>query len=279
MAPNNPTTGHRAPPLSPARTFRVVLSYDGTDFAGFQRQSNARSVQQVLEEALAPIDGQPVVVSGAGRTDSGVHALGQVVSFRLSSAIPAADLKQALNATFNAAGAADVRVLSVDQAPESFHARFSARGKLYRYRLLNADVLSPFERRFAWHIQRPLDLELMRRAARDLVGEHDFASFQAAGGDVKTSVRTIARSDWTETPLEEDGRLLQYDIAGNGFLKHMVRSIVGTLVEIGCGRRDADSVRALLSAPRRSDVGQTAPPHGLYLVCVDYDAAGPVSFS
>ena len=261
------------------RTFKVTLSYDGTDFAGFQRQSNARSVQQVLEEALAPIEGRAVVVHGAGRTDSGVHALGQVASFSLTNPISAGDLKQALNATFNANAAADVRVISVEQAPDDFNARFFARAKLYRYRIVNAELISPFERRFAWHVPRPLALEPMREAAHALVGEHDFAAFQAAGGDVKTSVRTVTLSEWTQTPLSGGGGLLQYEIAGNGFLKYMVRSIVGTLVEIGYGRRDVNSVRELLNSGERSKIGQTAAPHGLYLVRVDYDTAAPVSFS
>jgi tRNA pseudouridine38-40 synthase len=276
------------------RTFKVTLSYEGTDFAGFQRQSNARSVQQVLEEALAPIEGTAVVVHGAGRTDSGVHALGQVASFSITNPIPAGDLKQALNATFNANGAGDVRVLSVEQAPDDFNARFFARAKLYRYRIVNGELISPFERRFAWHVARPLDLEAMRAAARALVGQHDFAAFQAAGGDVKTSVRTVTLSEWIASTRSarsgqapsaryarsgQDDGLLTYEIAGNGFLKYMVRSIVGTLVEIGYGRRDVNSIAELLKSGERSKIGQTAPPHGLYLVRVDYDTAGPVSFS
>jgi tRNA pseudouridine38-40 synthase len=266
------------------RTFKLTLSYDGTDFAGFQRQSNARSVQQVLEEALAPIEGRAVVVHGAGRTDSGVHALGQVVSFKLTNPISTADLRQALNATFNATDAADLRVISVEEVADDFNARFAARGKIYRYRIVNAELISPFERRFAWHVPRPLKLDAMRDASKALMGEHDFAAFQAAGGDVKTSVRTVTSSEWSEQALDPatgsgDGRLLTYQIAGNGFLKYMVRSIVGTLIEIGYGRREPDSVQALLKSGERAKIGQTAPAHGLYLVRVDYDTAGPVSFS
>ena len=261
------------------RTFKIVLSYDGTDFAGFQRQANARSVQQVLEEALAPIEGLDVIVSGAGRTDSGVHALGQVASFVLSGPISPDDLKKALNATLSATGSNDVRVLAVEEAAEDFNARFSAKAKLYRYRIVNAEVVSPFDWRYGWHVPRALNLDDMRDAACALVGERDFVAFQSAGNKVTTSVRTITSSELTETPLPEAGRLLVYEIAGNGFLKHMVRAIVGTLVEIGSGRRPVSSLERLLVSGSRAQAGPTAPPHGLYLVRVDYDAAAPVSFS
>jgi len=268
------------------RTFKATVSYDGTDFAGFQRQANARSVQQVLEEALARIDGHQVVVSGAGRTDSGVHALGQVASFRLSSAIRAGDLMQAINATLNAGGSFDVRVLAVEEAAEEFNARFSAKAKRYRYRIVNAELISPFERRFAWHVPRPLNLENMRLAAAELVGEHDFAAFRSAGNKVTSTVRTITVSEWAAESActmraspDEDEPVLTYDIGGTGFLKYMVRAVVGTLVEIGCGRRAPSSIQELLASGNRADAGPTAPPHGLYLVRVDYDRAAPVSFS
>jgi tRNA pseudouridine38-40 synthase len=257
------------------RIFKLTLSYDGTDFSGFQRQASSRSVQQELETALAAVEGRPVTVSGAGRTDAGVHALGQVATFKLSNEIAERDLFRALNAKLPE----DVRVLTVEIAPPGFDARFSARSKTYRYRISNSVVLSPFQRRYAWHISRRLDLDAMKAAAQVLVGEHDFTSFQARGGSVRTTVRTVTRSEWFEEPLAGGGRLLYYEIAGTGFLKYMVRSIIGTLVQVGDGRRDVSSISRILTSRNRGTAGPTAPPSGLYLVRVDYDAAAPVSFS
>jgi tRNA pseudouridine38-40 synthase len=279
------------------RTFKIIVSYDGTDFSGFQRQANARSVQEELEVALAPIEGRSVTVAGAGRTDAGVHALGQVASFRLANTIGAGDLIQALNARLPQ----DVRVLSAEEAAEGFHARFSARAKVYRYRISNTRVLSPFQRRFAWHISRTLNLPAMKDGARELCGEHDFSCFQAVAsgkaqrklrptaqrptadaavsGRLKSARRTITKSEWTEERLPAGGRLLTFEIGGTGFLKYMVRTIIGTLVEVGDGRRAPESIRDLLMSGNRATAGPTAPPTGLYLVRVDYDPVGPVSFS
>ncbi len=261
------------------RTFKLTIAYDGTDFAGFQRQVGVRTVQQVMEDTLAEIEGAAVVLAGAGRTDAGVHALGQVVSVRLTSRIAPGDLLQALNAKLAAAGSGDLRVIAAEEQGETFNARFDARGKLYRYRIVNGAVISPFERRFAWHIARPLSLERMREASAALLGKHDFAAFRAGGGAPGSGIRTVTAARWSEAPAEPDGRLLAFEIAGSGFLKYMVRGIVGTLVEIGGGRREAGSIADLVRAGVRAEAGATAPPHGLYLVRVDYDAARPVSFS
>lgn len=266
------------------RTFKLTISYDGTDFSGFQRQTNARSVQADIETALASIEGKHVTVTGAGRTDSGVHALGQVISFRLELNLEEGELLRALNAKLPD----DVRVLSAEVAASDFSARFSARAKLYRYRISNTRVMSPFQRRFAWHVSRALDVNAMNEAARELLGQHDFASFQgapsrserskSAANTEKDTTRTVTRSVWTEEPLAGGGRLLIYEVEGTGFLKYMVRAVVGTLVEVGDGRRTAASVRHVLKARDRGAAGPTAPAAGLYLVRVDYDAAAPVSF-
>jgi tRNA pseudouridine38-40 synthase len=252
------------------------LAYEGTDFAGWQRQAKDRSVQAELEAALAPIEGRHVTVSGAGRTDAGVHALGQVASFSLTAAISCRQLQRALNATLRE----DVRVISAEEAADGFNARFSARSKTYRYRISNTSVISPFHRRFALHISRKLDLALMQEAAAELVGRHDFSAFRAAArtSPRRTPVRTMTVSQWLEEPLAHGGRLLVYEIAGNGFLKYMVRNIVGTLIEVGDRKRSPMSMREILASRNRSAAGPTAPPHGLYLVRVDYDPAGPVSF-
>jgi tRNA pseudouridine38-40 synthase len=257
------------------RTFKVTLSYDGTDFAGWQRQSNSRSVQEELENALAPIEGRRVIVSGAGRTDAGVHALGQVASFKLTNPITKDDLHQALNARLPE----DVRALRIEEAPPGFDARFSARSKMYRYRISNTRVISPFQRRYAWHISRKLDLAAMKDSADEILGKHDFAAFQAKGNEVRTTVRTVTESTWSEEPVAGGGRMLIYEIAGTGFLKYMVRNIIGTLIEVGDGKRPAASIRNVLEGKSRTAAGPTAPPFGLYLVRVDYDAAAPVSFS
>lgn len=243
--------------------FKITVAYDGTDFVGWQRQANGVSIQGLIEDALADIDGHPVAVTGAGRTDSGVHALAQVAGFTLDRAMRPPVLVRALNAHLPEA----IRVTAAEEVPASFHARFAARSKTYRYRILNTDIASPFERRYAWHVPGALDLDAMRAAAQMLEGQHDFAAFQAAGSDVASTVRDILSSRIAVCP--QPG-LLTYEITGSGFLRHMVRTIVGTLVEIGRGRRPAASMGHLLVLSDRSQAGPTSPASGLFLVGVDY---------
>jgi tRNA pseudouridine38-40 synthase len=252
------------------RTLKLTIAYDGTRFVGWQRQAEGESIQGLVEGALARLEGAPVTVHGAGRTDAGVHALGQVGSVRLTSAHDTATLTRAVNAQLPP----DVRVLAIDERDDDFHARFSARSKCYRYRIDTAAIASPLERAYAWHLPGPLDVEAMRAAAALLVGSHDFAAFQSAGSATTATVRTMTQSDWHAGG--SDGTrpadpVLVYEVRGNGFLRHMVRAMVGTLVEVGRGRRTAASIGTLLAGGSRADAGQTAPPHGLFLVGVDYD--------
>jgi tRNA pseudouridine38-40 synthase len=243
------------------RTLKLTLSYDGTHYVGWQRQLNGPSIQQHLEEAFAPLCGDVPSVVGSGRTDAGVHALGQVASLRVSFDIPVVNVQRALNMRLPA----DIRVLDVEEAPDDFHAQFSATGKLYRYRIATTEVVSPFDRWFVWHAPEPKNVGAMRRAADVFVGRHDFASFQGRDSDAEDTVRTITRVDVRDT-----GRELVIDVEGDGFLRHMVRIIVGTLADVGVGHHAPDAMVAMLEARRRSAAGRTAPAAGLTLVAVHY---------
>ena len=262
------------------RVLKLTVAYEGTAYVGWQRQAEGVSIQGLLEEALARLDGAPVVVHGAGRTDAGVHALGQVASARVVTAREPAVIRRALNAMLPG----DVRVLSVEEAPEGFHARFSAAGKAYEYRIWQGDVQPPFARAWTWHVARFLDTEAMDRSVRQLEGTHDFSAFQSSGSSVRSAVRTVTRARTETRDLPPDltglpeggagpeGRLIVVTLEADGFLRHMVRAVVGTLVEVGAGRRPERSLTALLDARERAAAGPTAPPCGLVLVRVRYPA-------
>lgn len=250
------------PALSRSRTLKLTLAYDGTRFVGWQRQAEGESVQGVLEDALARFEGAPVTVHGAGRTDAGVHALGQVASAHVTFTHDTITIMRALNAQLPP----DLRVVSVDEVAPDFHARFSAKSKTYRYQIRNAPLASPFERYWVWHVPEPLALEPMNRAAAMLVGTHDFAAFRSVGSDVGSTVRTIFASQW-----RGESGLLTYEVSGDGFLRHMVRAIVGTLVQVGRGWRTPDDVSRLIDGGTRAEAGATAPAPGLFLAHVDYD--------
>src|SRR5712691_1838380 len=258
-------------------SFKITLAYDGTDYVGWQLQANGVSIQGLLEDALRALDQRDVRVTGAGRTDAGVHALGQVASFTIQRALTADAVVRAVNARLPGA----VRVLSAEEVGETFHPRSGATMKTYRYRIWNGEVASPFERRYAWHQAGALDDEAMRAAARLAEGRHDFAAFQAAGSELKTTEREVLVSriadcgsriadcgfpGTTSAIRIPHSAILEYEITGTGFLRHMVRTLVGTLVEVGRGRQPVEWITTVLASRDRMKAGPTAPPEGLFLV-------------
>jgi tRNA pseudouridine38-40 synthase len=243
------------------RNLKLTLAYDGTRLVGWQRQAEGDSVQGLLEDALARFEGEPVTVHGAGRTDAGVHALGQVANALVTFTHDSATLTRALNAQLPD----DVRVVAVEDVSPEFHARFNARSKTYRYQIRHGRIADPFERAYVWHMPERLSVDAMRVAAGALIGTHDFAAFQSVGPPVRDTVRTM-----TQSLLTDDEGRMAYEISGDGFLRYMVRAIVGTLVEIGRGFREPESLASLLRGSARRDAGATAPPQGLFLVRVDY---------
>lgn len=243
------------------RHIALTVQYDGTDYSGFQIQRGARTIQGELEKQLSELLQHRIRVIGAGRTDAGVHALGQVVTLHTPNPIPETALLEAANNLLPPA----ISVVECAEVADDFHACHSARGKLYSYRVLNRPLPSPFIGRFAWHVREPLAEERMLEAAHHLVGEHDFAAFVAAGGSAKTTVRKLFRFD-----VERDGDLIESRIGGNGFLYKMVRNMMGTLVEVGRGALKPADVADILRGRDRSKAAPTAPPQGLCLVRVEY---------
>jgi tRNA pseudouridine38-40 synthase len=244
-------------------TVRLQLEYDGSRYAGWQRQPDQPSVQQVVETALHHLTQEAVAVVGAGRTDAGVHALGQVASFRIKRQWTSRQWIRGLNAWLPD----DVAVRAAATVPDGFHARYAARGKLYEYRILNRAERPALERAYLWHIHKPLEQAAMEQAAAHLVGSHDFSSFEGTLTDNEDPV-----CDLRQLSMARQGDLLLVQAYADRFLKHMVRAIVGTLVEVGHGKRTADSLKAVLAAKDRRAAGRTAPAHGLYLVRVDYES-------
>jgi tRNA pseudouridine38-40 synthase len=240
---------------------KLTVEYDGTNYHGWQVQHSGETIQLVLEKAISTFVGQPTRITGAGRTDAGVHALGQVANFFCPKEFDQHRIRRA----FNALTPADITIKEVEIVPDSFDARRDGRSRVYEYRILNRPAPSPFYLTTALHVHDPLDLEVMRRAVRCLEGEHDFSSFQAAGCDAAHAVRKVYR-----TSLEQPGELLVYTIEATAFLRHMVRNIVGTLIEVGRGLRSPQSFAELLEARDRTKAGPTAPAHGLFLVEVKY---------
>lgn len=246
-------------------TIKMTLAYVGTRYAGWQIQPALPTIQGLLEDRLARLLRQDITLFGAGRTDSGVHALGQVASFATGRQVPLDGLRRGLNARLPE----DIRVLSAEEAPEGFHARSDARGKEYAYRYSRGEVTSPFRAPFVCPVRGGLDLEAMRRGAAAFEGRHDFTSLAPAALELDDRVRTI-----TSARVEEEGDEVVLRVRGDGFLRHMVRTIAGTLLDIGRGRRSPEGVRGILEARDRRAAGPCAPARGLTLVQVFYAGAG-----
>ena len=247
--------------------YKLLIQYDGTDFHGWQVQENDRTIQGELERVIGTLEGSPVHVTGSGRTDAGVHAEGQVANVNLTRPFTPDKLKAAINGNLWR----DIRIMNVEKAPDDFHARFSATGKTYIYRVINAPVMSPFWRRFAHHEYKPLDLGRMTDAARLFLGEHDWTAFSSAQADGENRVRMVSdfsiESKWD---ARASSSLIEFRITAKGFLRYMVRSIVGTVIEVGRGEKDSDTIQTAIIGGDRSLAGKTAPAHGLTLFRVDY---------
>lgn len=243
------------------RRIRLTIEYDGCAYSGWQRQENALAVQQVIEETLGKLTGEKIGVTGASRTDAGVHALGQVAAFDTQSRIPAEKFSFALNTMLPA----DIRIRESAEADPDFHPRFQAEGKLYRYRVYAAPHASALERNLCAHVIYPLDVHKMRAEAQDMLGRHDFAAFAASGSVVKDTVRKMLA-----TSVCAQGPHVEFRIYGTGFLYNMVRIFAGTLIGVGSGKMESGAIRRAIETGDRLQLGVTAPAHGLTLMRVDY---------
>jgi len=248
--------------MNTSRRVLLTLEYDGTAYAGWQRQENALAIQQVVEDALEELTGESIVITGASRTDAGVHAMGQNAHFDTHSSIPDEKFSFALNTMLST----DIRVRKSESAAADFHARFSAVGKVYRYRIHRAPHASAIERNTAAHVIYPLDLDLMAREAQSMLGTHDFTAFAASGSEAKTTVRTMR-----SIAVRARGERVEIWIEGDGFLYNMVRILAGTLIGVGSGKLPPGAITRAIETRDRLQLGVTAPPHGLTLMRVCYD--------
>jgi len=254
---------HRKPRPAPTMpNFKLTLEYDGTAYCGWQRQTGDATIQETVETALTKMVNHPVTLIGSGRTDAGVHALGQVANFKVDTRLEPDVFLKGLNRLLPD----DIVIRDCRSVAESFHARYDARCKHYRYRILNRLLPAAIGRQYVWQLRRPLNIAAMRQAAATVCGTHDFKSFEGAGSPRTSTVRTVYRCEL----LECENDCLHLEITGDGFLRHMVRNIAGTLVEIGLGRRPAGDMPAVIEACDRNRAGITAPARGLFLVTVDY---------
>lgn len=244
------------------RTIKLMIEYDGTNYQGWQVQPKGQTLQGMIEEKLAILTGEDIRLIGSGRTDAGAHAFGQVAHFKTKSQLGVFSIQRALNSLLPS----DIVIRKAEEVGEGFHARKKSIGKVYEYRILNRPIRSAFHRGYAWHIPKKLDLKVMKEATRWLIGEHDFSSFRSVGSPTRTAIRRVTRAEWKRS---REG-LIWFEIEANGFLKQMVRAIVGTLVDVGKGKIGAKEFRRILESRDRKKAGQTAPAHGLFLKEVKY---------
>ena len=244
------------------RNIKLLIEYDGTNYLGWQVQAKGLTIQGMIEEKLKLLTGESVRLIGSGRTDAGAHAFGQVAHFKTRSEMDLRSIQRALNSLLPP----DIAIKGVEEADENFHARKQARSKIYEYRILNQPIRSVFHRGYAWHIVQKLDMEEMKKATQKLVGENDFSSFRSTGTPTKTAIRKVFRAEWKRG---RDG-LIRFEIEASGFLKQMVRAIVGTLVEVGKGKISSEELQRILESKDRKKAGPTAPAQGLFLKEVKY---------
>lgn len=243
------------------KNIKLVLSYDGTNYYGWQRQTKYISVQEVLEKACKELFKQDVTIKGAGRTDAGVHALGQCASLMVDTPIPAQRIPLALNRILPM----DIVVTHAEMMPANFHPQYLAKKKTYRYQILNAEFPVPQLRNYAFFVYTPLDVEAMNKAAQDFIGTHDFGGFCASRNTTRTTQRTIYYAN-----VKKDDQLITFEICGDGFLYNMVRIMVGTLIEIGVGRLDPTSIKDIIVSKERQNAGDTVPAYGLTMCHIEY---------
>jgi tRNA pseudouridine38-40 synthase len=244
------------------RNFKITIEYDGTRYHGWQRQKNDRTIQQDIEKAAQTITGQQVSLTGSGRTDAGVHACAQVANFKCETHLGPQDILGGLNSLTEA----DIVITDCKEVEAPFHARYDVKSKTYVYRILNRANPAAIGRQYAWHIRKALNLEAMRAASTHLIGSHDFKAFEGAGSPRSHSTRSVFKANLVE---ETDG-YLAFEIEADGFLRFMVRNIVGTLVNVGLGKTSPDEFKHILESKDRDQAGATAPAHGLFLKNVNY---------
>ena len=245
------------------RNIKLTIEYDGKEFNGWQKQPNKLNIQGTIEQAIKTITGEDVDLQASGRTDAGVHALGQVANFKTNSNIPIEKMSIAINCNLKKS----IRIVKAEEVEERFHSRLSCKRKTYRYIINNSEIPSAIYRNLETHIPYKLDIEKMKQAVKYFEGEHDFKAFKASGTSSKSSIRTIYKAEVLKTPNNR----IYIELTGNGFLYNMVRIIAGTLVDVGTGKIKPEDIEKIIESKDRTNAGKTLPPQGLYLVCVNYN--------